>query len=263
MKKEFLIIPKYLLYIIILTIIASSLFVLYPFTTSSSINFNVYMFQIFLSVALYTLPLMAVISLMLVLLFEIKTGYSSFLSFLIYIFLCLFTWLILIPLFIFFEPATIVSGISTNKNPYLYPFFNKEFLQIIIDNLKFYEIDIHKGLIKILSDISLFCKQVIIAIEKGKIGYLLFASIGLALSSLYALKNVSQWKLINVATIFTIWCTIIFTNIYLFKYIANFYFTTEMLACIINIVFTIFICITGIVNSKKKKNKNQLVSGDE
>ena len=145
----------------------------------------------------------------------------------------------------------------------MYPFFNANFLQIILDNLKNYEIYINEGLIKILSDVSLLCKQVIVAINKGKAGYLLFASIGLALSSLYALKNISQWKLINVATIFTLWWTIIFSNIYLFKHSVEIYFPTETIVCILNILFTIFIYVTKIVNSKKQRMKNQLLSKDE
>ena len=259
MKKELSLILKYLFYVIILTIFSSLLFVMYPFALQGSVDFAEYLVYIFVSVSLYLLPLMAVISLLIIIFREIRLANFTILSFLVYVFLCLFVWLIVIPLFIVFEPARTVSELLIGQHQYLHPFFDGDFLQILINNLKTYEITLNGLLVQMLSDVYLLCRQVIDAVYQGKLGYLLFASIGLALSSLYALKNVSQWKLINVAVIFTIWCVVVFVNIYLFKNSVELYFATELLACIINAVVTFFVLLVGSVSSVKRKKKNQLL----
>lgn len=263
MKKDLIIIPKYILYVIILTFLSSLVFVLYPFTSINSIDLTVYIFHIFLSVSLYVLPVMAVVGLLLLLLREIKIGTFSFLSFLLYIFFCLFVWLLLIPMCIFFEPAKMITGLLIQQNQYLSPFFNGDFLPLVIQNLSSYEIPLNDILVNLLADVSLLSKQVVIAVNQGKIGYLLFASLGLALSSLYGLKNISSWKLINVASIITLWCVILVGNIFLFKYSVEFYLSTELLACILNIAITLVIMIISLVHNIKVKKKQQLLLGEE
>ncbi len=264
MKKDLIIIPKYIMYVILLTVFSSTVFLLYPFTVENSLDLTVSLFYIFLCVSIYLLPVMSVVGLLFILLREIKIGTFSFLSFLLYVFFCVFVWLIIIPMCIFFEPAKSLTGLLVPQNPYVSPFFDGDFLSIGIQNLSMYEIPLNTILIKNLSDISLLSKQVVVAVYQGKIGYLLFASLGLALSSLYGLKRISAWKLINVAVILTLWCTIIIGNILLFKYSFELYFSTEILACIFNSIITICVGIVSLVHTIRLKKKQELlVSEDE
>ncbi len=258
MKKDLLIVPTYIAVTLFFTCLLAVFFVLYPIPYIGTMDFSTYVLDVFLYTMLFLLPLIAVFTLVIIVLRSIKYNATSMLSFLSYVFLCLSVWLILIPLFLFLTPERTVSQLITGNTTYIASiFFNVEYFPLLAENLLAYKINLSNSVLSIFSDLLLLREQALSSGEQGRISYLIFASLGLALSSLYGLRFVSKWNLINVATILFFWCIIVLMNALMYKNGWELYVGTSWTVFIINsiaaIIFILIGCVTGV--KYKKSNK--------
>ncbi len=255
MKKDLLIVPTYIAVTLFLTAFAAIFFVLYPMPSIGTLEYHIYAWDVFLYSALSLLPLVAVAALAAMILRSIKYNSSSTLDFFTYIFLCVFVWLMLIPFCLFFSPEQVVSFKLTGQAPSMaHGFFNVSLLSNLLQNLELYSITIPNSLVVIFSDLLLLRETAFLAGRVGRIDYLLYSSLGLALSSLYALRFVSKWKLINVAAVLFIWCVIIWINGIFYRQGWVLLINIQWTVCLINCLISVIVFFVGGVSSAKNKD---------
>ncbi len=254
MKKDLLIVPTYIAVTLFLTAFIACFFVLYPMPGIDAAFVSTYIFDTMVFSSLSILPLISVLSLALVLLRSVKIGVFSILEFLTYIFLCLLIWLIVIPLFIFTVPEQQASLKILGQSPSLAQvFFQQETIPILAQNIEAFSLSLPKSVVQMFSDLVFLRDSAREFARQGRVSYLMFASLGLALSSLVALRYVSSWKLINVAVILFLWTLLVWLNIQVYKEEWNILFGSRWNAVIINGAFTFILFIIGIVCSAKRK----------
>ncbi len=254
MKKDLLIVPIYIAITLFLSLILAVFFVLCPLPQIETIDYSLYALDIFLYAFLYLCPMMAVVALVVMVLRIIKIGTYSMLSFLTYVFLCLAVWLILIPLFLFFSPELKVSFLLTGVSPSPATiFFTPDSFNYLAQSLEMYSIQFSDSLFSIFSDLLLLRDKALEAGKNGRITYLFYASLGLALSSLYSLRSISKWKLINVANILFLWCAIVWINAQIYRYDWDVLYSTKLTVFVFNCIITFVILILGLVTSAKQK----------
>ncbi len=258
MKKDLLIVPTYIAVTLFLTIIVATFFVLYPAHPIDTMEYNIYALDIFLFSALSLLPLTAVAALTAIILRAIKYSTFTSLEFFSYIFLCVFVWLLLIPFCIFFIPEQRVSVLLTGTaaSP-ASVFFNPESFPSLIQNLATYSIVIPNSVMTVFSDLLLLRETAFFAGRQGRIDYLLFSSLGLALSCLFALRFVSKWKLINISTVLFLWCAIVWINVQVYKNNLAIVVTPTWTLCIFNCVVSFILLVIGTVTTAKYKHQNK------
>ncbi len=259
MKKDLLIVPTYISVTLFLTFILAVFFVLYPLPTIGDVDYSIYLLDVFLYSALFILPMMAVPALVIVILRAIKYDANTMFSFLTYVFLCLSIWLLVIPLFLFFTPERMVSFLLTGKDYSIAAvFFDSASLSQLNNYLEVYSIQVSNSVLAIFSDLLFLRDMALEAGKNGRIAYLVFASIGFALSSLYALRHVSKWKLINVAWILFLWAFIIWINVRMYRNEWELYVGTEWSVFIINVTISLVVIILGsLLSAKFKKIQNK------
>ncbi len=256
MKRDLLLVPTYIGVTLFLSAFLAVFFVLYPVPEIffQDLAYHIYVLDVFLFSMLSLLPFMAVLGLLIIIIRAIKLSTFTSFEFLTYVFLCLAVWLILIPACFFLRPENYVSLALTGKAPSVASIFFDAFsLTFFIENLEMYSLIPSVTLHTIFSDIFFLRNVVINAGLNGKFEYLILASMGLALSSLYSLRFVSKWKLINVSTILLLWCSIIYINTQMYKYNFSFYVETKWSACFVNVAITVILFLIGMVTSLKQK----------
>ncbi len=257
MKNDLLIVPTYIAVTLCLTFFLALFFVLYPFSYVGSIDYSLYALyalDVFLYASLYILPSTAIASLVVIILRAIKYEVRSMLSFLTYVFLCLSVWLLLIPLFIFFVPEQTVSLYITGVIPSSASFFfNAQFFAELVENLNTYSISVPNSLLAVFSDLILLREKAFQAGNSGRFVYLLYASLGLALSSLYSLRFVSTWKLINVANVLFLGVIIVGVNIQIYRNDFGIIFNAYWTSFIFNCSIAGIVILIGIITTAKQK----------
>lgn len=262
MKKVLFLILIYILTTLSLAALLACFFVLYPNSLPETVYTAtpLHTVDIFLYSCLSLLPFVSVVSLTLLLVHLIKTGSRTMLEFLGYTFLCLVTWLIIIPSCIFYQPEQKVSLLITGQShSSVAAFFQSRATMELAENLEEYYLSPPEISLEIFSDL-LFLRNVgRSAGGEGRVPYLLFASMGLALAALYALCSISEWKLINVAMNLLLWYGIIWLNIELYKKTWNFAFDTKWLALIVNGSIFFVIVLIGTVHAVVRRNARKEV----
>ncbi len=262
MKKDLLIIPVYIFYTLFFTVLVGIFIVLYPLPSSQIDNARIYILDVFSYSSLYSLPLVAIAALLIVTVRAIKLYTFTTLEVLLYVFLCLTVWLIITPLFIFQSPEQKVSFFITGQYfSQARVFFDFSSLPFLQQNLENYSITVSEFVFKIFSDILLLRDTALVAGKIGRFEYLLFSSLGLSLSSLYALRKTSSWKLINIAAILLLWVTIVWVNAQLYKGLFDYFFEPKWNALIFNSAVSVLVILVGLV-SGTKKNKRLNASED-
>ncbi len=254
MKKDLLIIPTYIFVTLFLTAFLATFFVLYPMPSIGNLDYHIYALDVFVFSGLTLLPLVSVAALIAITLRAVKINTFTTLEFFTYIFLCVFVWLILIPFCMFFAPEKVVSmKITGNTSTIASVFFDPNSLPSLLDNLKMYALSIPTTLLGVFSDLLILRKTALNAGIAGRVDYLLFASLGVALSALYSLRFVSKWKLINVSTILFLWCCIIWINALMYKNEMTVFLPTKWTVASINGLITFVLLAIGVVTTAKQK----------
>ncbi len=258
MKKDLLIIPTYIVLTLFFTALLACFFVLYPMPGVDASNARIYIIDTFVFSALSLLPFMSVLALAFIILRSIKIGRHSFLEFLTYVFLCLSIWLIIIPIFLFTFPEQKVSEMILGQSPSLAQvFFQQETIPILIQNLEMNEVTLSSSVVRIFTDLVFLRDSARVFASQGRVSYLMFASLGLSLSTLISLRYVSSWKLINVAVILFLWSLLVWVNIQIYRTSWDFFLGPRWNAVVLNGAFTMVLIFIGINMHSKQKAMNK------
>lgn len=98
------------------------------------------------------------------------------------------------------------------------------------------------------------------ALEKGYFSYILFATMGFALSSVIFLCRFSTWRLVNAASVMFIFTLIIIVNVHFYDtaIIAKMpFFGTWWLPLVFNIVLCVLFMTIGIINWVRHPDRNR------
>ncbi|MFI3257876.1 MAG: hypothetical protein R3Y36_06230, partial [Spirochaetales bacterium] len=245
----------YIFFTVFSTVFIAVFFVLYPMSfPDTTLHFD--SLFVFLYACLSLLPFMCVLSLVLLLLQFIKKNKPTTLEFLTYVLLSLIVWLIIIPVCIFFMPEQYTTIAGDEEWAVLVAEFFKANTMPAFDYAQEGNSFSPSTVIPQIFSHCIFLRETArTAGDNGRLAYLVFASLGLSIASLYALCSVSSWKLINVSTILFLGLIAVVLNLSIYKQVFTVGLDTNIQILIANGVFFSMMILIGM-SSKLSRLKH-------
>lgn len=249
MKDSIFLIFTYIFVLCALSVLMGFMLILYPNAPAASLYTDVSarIADIFLYSLFSLLPLTSISALLVIVFIVIKRGYSSLLDFLIFIFLCCVVWLLIIPVCYLYEPAEhIAFFVNKGLSSPAARFFKSGFFST---RLKDYEALYFNPPALIRNAVSnlFFLSQIVrSAVDKGRTSYLLFASAGFALASVYGFYSFSYWKLMNAVLVILFWAFICALNLYLYSPRFTAYTSSIWIPLIVNLSLGTILWLSAI-----------------
>lgn len=249
MKDSISLVFTYIFVLCALSVLMAFMLILYPdapapdlYTDSFARIADIFLYSLF-----SLLPLTSISALSVIIFIIIKRGYSSFLDFLIFIFLCCVVWLIIIPVCYLYEPADHIAFFINHGSPSpAARFFKSGFFGT---QLKDYEALYFNPPALIRNAVSnlFFLSQIVhSAVDKGRSSYLVFASAGFSLAAVYGFYSFSYWKLMNAVLVILFWTFICALNLYMYSPRFTAYASSFRIPLIVNISLGLILWLPAI-----------------
>lgn len=249
MKDSIFLIGIYIFVLFVLSVFTALMLILYPASPNAGLYTDILarIADIFLYSFFSFLPLTSIGALSAVVFTIIKRGYSSFLDFLIFIFLCCVVWLIIIPFCYLYEPAKRI-GVFINKGSSspCAQLFTSIFFDTKLQDAEAVYFSPPLLIRNIVSNLFFLSQIVRSAVDKGRTSYLLFASAGFALASVYGFYSFSYWKLMNAVLVILFWAFICALNLYLYSPRFTAYTSSIWIPLIVNLSLGTILWLSAI-----------------
>ncbi|WP_428770927.1 hypothetical protein V1L52_03535 [Treponema sp. HNW] len=249
MKDSVLLIYIYICVLLALSVLIASMLILYPEAPAAGLYEDAFtrIADIFLYSLFSLLPLTSIGALLAVIFTVIKRGYSSLLDFLVFIFLCSVVWLLIIPFCFLYQPAEYVAfWFNKGASSPAARFFKSGFFSTRLQDYEALYFN-PPALIKDTVSSLFFLSDVIReTVDKGRKAYLLLASVGFALASVYGFYSFSYWKLMNAVLVIVFWAGICILNIYMYSQSFRTYASSIWVPLIVNLTLGAILWVPAI-----------------
>ena len=257
-KDSIFLIGIYIFVLFVLSVFTALMLILYPASPNAGLYTDILarIADIFLYSFFSFLPLTSIGALSAVVFTIIKRGYSSFLDFLIFIFLCCVVWLIIIPFCYLYEPAKRIGVfINTGSSSPCAQLFTSIFFDTKLQDAEAVYFSPPLLIRNIVSNLFFLSEVIRSAVDGGRSVYALSASAGFALAAVYGFYSFSYWKLMNAVLVILFWMLICVLNLYMYSPRFTAYTSSIWVPFIVNISVGIILWLPAIRNIRSAKKR--------